>query len=40
TQTEALPLNTSAKISGKELDHLSEPKLSGKIAMPSRKRRV
>ncbi|CAF4594480.1 unnamed protein product, partial [Didymodactylos carnosus] len=40
TQTEALPLNTSAKISGKDLDHLSEPKLRRKISMSSRKRRV
>ncbi|CAF1226350.1 unnamed protein product [Didymodactylos carnosus] len=40
TQTEALSLNTSAKISGKELDHLSEPKLRRKILMPSQKRRV
>ncbi|CAF4319791.1 unnamed protein product, partial [Didymodactylos carnosus] len=40
TQTEALSLNTSAKESGKELDHLSEPKLRRKISMPFRKRRV
>ncbi|CAF4591537.1 unnamed protein product [Didymodactylos carnosus] len=40
TQTEALPLNTSAKISGKDLDHLSESKLRRKISMSSRKRRV
>ncbi|CAF1580494.1 unnamed protein product [Didymodactylos carnosus] len=40
TQIKALPSNTSAKISGKDLDHLSEPKLRRKISMSSRKRRV